>query len=332
MSTVLNKNNFIRFTGSFRTPPFSMYATIGVGHFYANEDFIVIQPFVAAACFASLGINPLTFQVTEISTPLSADCQWDGVANLTIYRPIDLTVTDFFVIFNFTDYAGNTYLSAALSIIMSPVIVAWVTYPASATCQLDSFGNNNGYQNFEQLKLINAATLTDISPLTLKDNVISDPDYVAPTQNLVSCPAPASSYAPLIIGNFSQNNADANPNDTIIITNIYLASSGAGPTNPGYPLPIALNIPCNIAPGRTQRFNIPTGVWDIGLTITYTVTPGGNMTTATPQRFWITNNAGSLSGWPSGGTFTNPVTNASIYGANPLTIPPTATGINIYAQ
>ena len=80
-----------------------MSAILGVADFYSDDDFIVIQPFVLAACFASLGINPLTLQITEITTPLSADCQWDGVANLTVYRPINLTIPDFFVIFNFTD-------------------------------------------------------------------------------------------------------------------------------------------------------------------------------------------------------------------------------------
>ena len=321
-----NKNNFIRFTGAFVSPDFSI-SIVGFPsvNFYPSYDSLTYN--VGSALTASLGVNLLSLKILSVKDSLgndvllSQDCYYDGAGNITVYRPIDLTLLSYSVFFNFQDYAGNVSFNEVITINFVSILTAWVVYPASAICNLDGFGNNNGYLYCEQLKLINQSTGSDIVPLTLKPNVPSDADYIAPITDYVACPVVSvGTYAPLIIGNFSRNGSD--PTNFITITGVYLASTNLGPGA----TPIALNMSCSIAPGQTQRFNVPAGAWDTGLTISYSVT--GTMSGPT-TRFWLANNAGAVTGWPTPGAA---VDNSGTYGNFTITIPPNSTGMVIYAQ
>jgi hypothetical protein len=328
----LNRNNFLRFNGSFTKRNFSFSYSYSPQVLYANEDSIKFE--ALSTCTATNGIDTYSFKIIRIFNYTTGNPPielaqypfWDGTTYLTTYRPLDLTVLNYAIEFTFKDRMGNESPKYSLIIAVSAISVSWAVYPISTVCRLDSFGYNNGYQGWSQLKLVNSATLTDIVPLTLKDNVPSDPDYISDVQNYSLCPPPSTTgYNTLIIANFTKKNIALDFN-YITITSIYLASSVIGA-----PPPTTLNIPCSIGPNQTQRFNIPSGNYDTGLTISYTV--NGNMVTATPQRYWLVNNGGSVTGWASGGLTSNPVDNSGIYGNFALVIPPSGGNvITIFAQ
>lgn len=330
----LNRNNFLRWTGTSTKRSYTITPVASTFHLFANKDSVVTQPL--SLCTASLGINLLSFNIYKIlddsgsPVALSQDCEYDGDGNLTVYRPIDLTVTDFIIFFTFDDNSGNQNSSTAImEIVVDTVTVSWVVYPVSQVCLLDSFGNNTGYSNFTQLKLQNNISHTDISPLQLKPNVVSDPDYIAPVTDYITCPNIAASYAPLFLSNFTQNGADLSTLDTITITNLYLYSATGSITGG----PITLNINCNIPNGVTQRFNVPAIAWD-SISISYTVQAGGNMVTASPQRYWKSQFAGVVQGFGSGGSSltSNPVINTSPFSGVGITVPLNSSGITVFAS
>lgn len=325
----LNKNNYLRFSGSFGVRPYSFSGSVDTEYLYANMDTVIATPLSYIS--ASLGINSYSLEVVEIvdafNTPITLQgmITWDGVSQLTIPRPENLLLTTYYIKYTVKDWSGNISPVFIVQILVSAIVTAWVQYPPSAYCTLDSFGNNTGYLAWTQLKLINQGSGTDISPLTLKDNVISDGDYIAPVINLITCPVTTGgTYSPLIISNFSANGANS-PLDFITITDIYLACTacGAGGT------PITMHIICSIAPGQSQRFNVPALSYDTGITILFSVNPGGNMVTATYQVNWKSNVNGVISYFPGAGP--TPVDNSGSFGANPLTVS-SPNGLTIFCQ
>ncbi len=329
---MLNHNNFLRWIGSFTPREWSMTSGELVVHLYANQDYIDCDPLSVVT--ASLGIDSYSFEIISIldftggvfgpEITMSEMCSWDGISDLRVFRPVDLSVTDFKILFTYKDVMGNKSVTVYIHVIVDPILVEWVAYPASAVCNLDLFGVNNGFLSWGQLKLINSGTMSDIIPLQLKPNIPADPDYVAPVTDLITCPSPSGTYAPLRISNFSLNGA--NPvNDFITITQITLACSACGTGG----APLLLNIPCNIAPGETKSVSVPAHLWDVGLTLTYSVNPGGDMVTAPNQVYWKSNTLGVVDNFPTGGPA--PVTNVGVYGNFAITIPVTY-GITIFCQ
>lgn len=339
----LNDNNFLRFEGGQTPKPWINNSAGYTTTLFSNQDYIdIVDPFTLCLCTATLGIDPYSFLIVDIvdyssgspgaTISMSEMSSWDAsTLTLRIFRPIDLSLTAFSVEFTFQDYLGNKSEIVYIVVNVDSIVIEWSEYIPSDYCTLDNFGNNTGYRACSQLVMRNALTHTNIIPLTLKDNESSSADYISPTFDLITCPSPSTTgLTSLMISNFSQNNADPNPNDTITITNIYLQS-----TILGSPPPISLNIPCNIPPGSTQRFNIPSGNWDGGLTISYSVKVGGDMVAALGAgfgRFWIRNNNGVITGFPSGSITTNPVDNSGIYGPNAITLPVSPSVTTILVQ
>jgi hypothetical protein len=336
-----NKNNFLRWDGSDTplSPAWALSSALSV-FFYANDDSIICQP-LTGITNSTTGIDPTSFQIiaiqnivsgSPVALTLSTPPSWDGASNLTLYRPLTYAST-MFVVFTVNDLLGNTSPQFQVEVNFSAVYTEWVPYPVSTVCLLDSFGNNTGYQSWNQLELVNMATGTPISPLTLKDNVQGDPDYYPPVQNYSLCPPPGAgtgNYIPLIISNYSKNPADTS--NFITIYNIYLSSSNMGPGG----TPFVQNIPCSVPPGQSVRFMIPAPsagyLYDGGISISYNVT--GNMITgsaASYPRYWTQNNAGVLTGFPTGGTTTNIVDNSGIISGASFN-PPSSQGVVIIAQ
>lgn len=328
-----NRNNFLRWEGSETPLTVRLSGVYNLFNFYANQDSITVNPFLGIST-GPTGIDTFSFSITSIidalgaSVALSQPCLFDGISALTIYRPVSSAVVSFIIEFIYSDVLGNIIQSGVCSVAvnMQSVNVGWVAYPISSVCNLDAFGQNNGQQSWTQLKLINIATGTDISPLILKDNLISDPNYVPSVTNLTTCPPPSGGvYASLVIANFSLNGAN-NILNFITITNITLACTtcGAGGTS------ILLNIPCNIPPGKTQSFRVPALSWDTGLTITYSVNPGGNMESGILEPiYWYSQVNGVKDNYPTGGT--HQVLNAGTYGNTAINVQ-FPNGITIYCQ
>jgi len=328
-----NRDNFLRWTGVQTPSPYTITIGSQTLTFYANQDSITFNPLDVMS--ASLGLNSyslVVFQIVDLFlNPVAfvREPYWDGVSNLTIYRPVDITITQLICAFSIRDTAGNLSDGATAEdtfIDMSPILTSWIAYAPSAYCTLDSSGNNNGYLAWDELVLINTGTGLPLAPLTLKPNVLSDADYIAPITDYVTCPTIGGTgeYAPLSISNFTQNGSDANPNDTITITQVTLTCSACGVGGAA----VTINIPCSISPGQTQRFNVPAGVtWTF--TLLYDVTPGGNMDAATPPRYWWSQASGAVDNYPTGSP--NQVINAGIMGSNPLLVP-YPLGLTIFAK
>ena len=298
----LNRNNYLRWNGTFTKRPYTITPVPKFFDFFANIDSIVIQPMITSS--ASLGIDYTTYKITSIidqytglPIQLSQDCAYDGAGNLTVYRPIIPTL-GFVINGTFEDNSGN--LSSILSnlIIVTAIEIAWVVYPVSYVCNIDSFGNQTGFKSWTQLYLINASTLSPIIPLTFKPNIPTDPDYIAPVIDLITCPSDyvgSGGYCPLTISNFSQNVTDPSPLNFINITSLFLfnPTAGIGGT------PVSINISgINITPGQSRTYNIPAAIpWTIS--IGFNVNPGGNMVTTSVQRFWKLNVVGVISDYPT---------------------------------
>lgn len=328
MSVYLNENNFLIWHGAAnrQIPEFEVDDVFV--DFFANVDLISFDPITPQ--FATLGVNTYSLEVvkiedflTHLPIELGKPNEYNGIDKFTFYRPVDLSLILVAIFFRFRDDSGNISPTFRAFITMSSVTVAWVQDPSSAFCILDSFGQNNGYQAWTQLKLQNAITHVDISPLQVKPNLIGDPDYYYPEINLGSCPTPTgSTYASLIIANFSQNPSNI-PAAYITINQITLACSACGSGG----TPMILNFPCNIPPGSTLRINVPAIFWDTGLTIQYAVT--GDMVAVANPVLWRSNVNGVVDNFPTGGV--HQVDNSGIYGNYSITVT-SPNGLTIFCQ
>lgn len=327
----VNKNNILRWNGVMMPRDWDISSSSGSVTMYATDAYILYNP-IPLIVSSTLGINTYTFKIIDITdfsggiigstVTLEEMCEWDGVSSLKIFRPIGLSITAFRIVFTIEDYAGNLSDPIVIIVNVSAISTDWIEYPPSFTCTLDAYGNNTGYKLATQLVKNNPAIPAYISPLELKDNVPSDMDYIAPTTDYISCPTPSLPYAPLTIGNYTKN--PANPSVYIVITNVYISASALG-VGGG---PIALNIPCEIIDGTSKRFLIPSGNWDIGLTITYTVY--GDITAVVPPRYWMKNNSGLITGVTGLSPTTDQVINAGVFGSNPINLP--TAGSTIFAK
>ncbi len=327
----LNQNNFLRWEGNFRPKDFTISGFGSHPTLFADEDSCSYNPL--GVCSASNGIDYTSFKIVDISAVLSSPPEWNSDTQIfKTYRPTDATLTFYILHFTFADVLGNISPLIQILVAISPIYTTWIAYPASVVCLLDGFGNNTGYKSWAELVLVNMSTSTPIVPLTLKPNSVGDIDYIAPVQDYSLCPpsgAGTGNYAPLTINNASQNGGD--PSNFITIKSIYLSSSTMGPGA----TPLTINIPCNIPPGITARFNIPaTGVgftYDGGISLTYTVS--GNMVTAPVPRYWKQTNAGVTTGFGNGGTglMDNLVDNSGIITKSAFSIP-YPSGLVIFPQ
>ncbi len=328
----VNQNNFLRFVGSSTPNPYTITGGVVPVFLYANEESVnaTIFDFLAA----SNGIDFSSFTIVNVSTTLSSPPIYDSETEiLTCFRPIDNTLTYYVITFTYSDFLGNKSLPIDLIVNISPIVTAWEPYPLSSVCNLDSFGNNNGYQSWSQLVKFNTGSGAWIIPLTLKPNIIADGDYIPPVQNLSLCPAPGiGAYNNLYITNFMKN-VISDPFCTISIISISLYSStiltGGSPTT--------INIDISLSPiqyGQTRRFNIPQGIYQ-SVSINYIV--NGTFTGASNLHYWTQNNAGVISGFGNGGVGVtdNIITNISpiLLNVSPfLTVGSSSSGVTIMAQ
>ena len=317
----LNRNNFLRFFGSFTRPYPTFGASVGAISFYGSDDSITFNPVTLCSLTASLGVDPNSIAFVSATDTFVQDVEYDGT-NFTVYRSTHIVPTVSFF-FSFCDYAGNLVpFNCIVTITFSSISTSWVPYPISVTCTLDAFGNNTGYAAWSQLVLVNSESGAEISPLTLKANDPSDPDYFPPQQNLSLCPVIGYSQAPLTITNNSKNPLDAGK--WIVITQLYLYKAGYFSGGGA----LAMNLSCNIGPGQTRTFQVPSGISYDNIVISYTRN-GDLETDPTYFRYWYINTNGSVTYY--GGSPL--VINTSPYTTGtPTTLPTSATGITIFVQ
>jgi hypothetical protein len=323
----LNTNNILRWTGALTKLESEFTLGSPTATMYATDDYVTFD--ILSGTSSALILDTYSLDIVRFNGVSSSEViqsrpyYWNGVDEFTFYRPEVLTGTVIYIYFTIKDTGGNISDEMLAQITLSAISTTWVVYPPSAMCTLDSFGQNNGLLFCSQLKLINSSTLADISPLTLKDNLISDPDYVPAIVDTITCPVPTGGvYAPLIIGNFSNNPANS-PTAQITITGITIACSSCGSGG----TPLLQSFSCNIPSGKTQQFLIAAIAWDTGLTISYTV--DGDMTSVTYPVLWRSQTNGVLDNYPSGSP--HQVDNSGIYGnfAITLTYP---NGLVIFCQ
>jgi hypothetical protein len=323
----LNSNNFLRWIGSTTKAPFS-FTLVGVSAIlYANQDSVSFNPLFGSSAIRGIDTYSLYLEsaIDQDGNPVAFAIpnEWDGVSVFTFYRlPNPLTIAIYFT-FRFRDDSGNLSGPFTCSVNVSTVTTTWIPYPPSASCNLDNFGENNGLLSWSQLKLVNSATLADIIPLTLKDNLISDSDFYPPITDLITCPVPTGGqYAQLTIANFSLNPANGTGNFiTINAITVACSACGSGGT------PMLQVFPANIPPGRSQKFLIPAIAWDNGLTIQYDVT--GDMATVPFPIYWRSQTNGVVDDFPTGAP--HQVDNSGIYGNFSITVT-FPNGLTIFCQ
>lgn len=94
---------------------------------------------------------------------------------------------------------------------------------------------NTGYKGYSKLlKVTNDGTNRPLDdnnmlcsetglPQSIKDNIISDPDYFAPIQDLVSCPTNTTAITVLAVNSYV-NQCGAGNDSTVLTTSIVLSS------------------------------------------------------------------------------------------------------------
>lgn len=241
--TTLNRNNILRWVGSFRTPPATVTAVDDNPILFpVDATSIDVNPLTNDT--ATYGLNTYSFTITGATTTFTRAPYWNGVDTLTIYPPTDILVGSFQIFYTISDVVGNVSNVAIITVNIPVVPTQWIGYAASASCAIDSLGQRTGYLVWGQLVLVNAITLDPMIPLTLKDNTTYDPNYVAPELDTITCPATSGLYCPLNISNFTNR-------DGVNYINIYsvVMIDIVGPTT--------YTFPTTILPGQSKQFTVP---------------------------------------------------------------------------
>lgn len=251
----LNKNNFIRWTGSFTTFPYTITA-VDDGPFLlpSGDDYLFCSPL--ANDTSTLPLDPYSFVIVGTSTPMSSPPVWDAVAQtLQVFRPINPAIATASVTYTIADYAGNVSNQADAIVNIPAVATRWDGYGPSYACLLDAFGQKTGYANYTQLILVNAGTGTPLSPTTIKTNIVSDPDYIGPVYDPITCVPTTGDICPLNIGNFTTRDTV----NYIVVTQVSL-TDGSG----------TVNYPVTINPGESITLNVPASAYT-HIVLTYSV-------------------------------------------------------------
>lgn len=181
----LNKNNFLRWTGKFNIAPFNAIARNDEVTIVKGQASVDILPLANDS--ATYGIAQNSLQIT-IQDNFENPAVWNSVTSKITYYLDPLTeLGQRFIKYKWKDYNGNSSNEATVTINVVDRPTAWRVYPASFACVLDGGGNRTGYGAYSLLEKYYPDTQVNVTPLTTKSNVSTDPDYVAPVIDQQRC-------------------------------------------------------------------------------------------------------------------------------------------------
>lgn len=272
----INRNNMLRWNGSF-TP--AMVDNIAV----ADGPILLPSSDVSVTCpvlfndSATLGINTESVTILSYSSPCQLPAEFDTVTNLlTIYRPVDPTVSSLTLTYQWADYCGNVSNTATITVNVLTAATAWVAYESSYYCVLNTVnGQNTGFANWTQQVLTYSPSGTPVTPLTLRPNALSlgIADYIGDVLDPITCPSSAALNSPVNVSNFV-NRPTSYPQAFITITQLNVNYGGISPYDGSSGFPNIVYA-CSIGPGGTQQFLIPGGWAGAAIDISVTFTVGG---------------------------------------------------------
>lgn len=239
---LLNKNNFLQWTGSFAAAPFDAIAT--------DDDASMVQTALSVEFFplandvATYGINKPSFFFTVQDNMAQPAVFNSSTGKVVYYLPAGAMPGTRTIKYKWYDNAGNLSNEGTITITVTARAKAWRAQASSASCR-QVMGDNDGYVVYATLE----EYYTDDNSLTgnTKANDIGDPDYVAPVLNTGACPLPGTNVDFVV-----QNLADGS-RPTFQINTITFIKAG----NPIASFSVALY------PGNSTSRQVPADTYDI---------------------------------------------------------------------
>lgn len=252
----------------FIDAPHSETAVDDAVNIVVNAESLEIEPLLNDA--STYGINASSLEITvqdNIVTPAT----WDATSGkITYYPPAGIVVGGARTLkYKWMDVLGHESNEATITITPTARSTSWRPLTSSRYC-VTSSGSNTGMAAYTTLEKYYTDDNTAAAPAVTKPNTIGDPDYVAPSEDLLMCPLPSTTME-LDLYVFANYNPDADE----FVMSVELQKTG-GSNTIVYPYMTAadsqpLVIACETgahdyikvrvlnAAGRTLVFNAGTG-------------------------------------------------------------------------
>lgn len=183
----LNRNNYLIWEGEFTDKPTLVQAVDDAVNMSVGAVSVEIYPLLNDV--ATYGIDLNTFEFT-VQDNLLKPATFDPLTKkITYYLPAGAAVDDVRVIkYRWKDTLAHQSNEATISITVIARATGWRGYASSLACVLDGGGHNTGESAYGELEEYYLDDNSPVLPSSTKANDPGDPDYIAPTTNLIMCP------------------------------------------------------------------------------------------------------------------------------------------------
>ncbi len=182
----LNQNNFLRWKGEFKKAPYTANAVNDSINMIIDQTFIEISPLINDVSTYGIALNTFTF--TSQDNPDKPAIFNPSTSKVTYFLPVSAAVGNVrHLKYKWTDYNGNESNEATISINVIVRPTGWRVYPPSFSCEFDVEAERTGRSLYAQLVKYYLDNNQNVTPLTLKNNVVGDPNYVAPVEDPINC-------------------------------------------------------------------------------------------------------------------------------------------------
>lgn len=185
MAVPLNKNNFLRWFGSFNVAPFDVLAVDDALDVTVFHDFVDIA--ILDNDIATFSIDPTSIVIT-LQDNIARPATWNPTTKLLRYYLTDESkagMGDLSRVLKYTwkDVNGNVSNEATVTFTIIPREKAWRVLESSFSCELDEDGHKTGNGIYATLVQYYTDNEVNVVPTNEKDNDPDDPDYIAPAED-----------------------------------------------------------------------------------------------------------------------------------------------------
>ena len=180
----LNKNNFLRWTGSFNQAPFDANAVDDSVNMFVTGAQVVLYPLVNDVSTYGIALN--TFEFTLQDNPLAPATFDSASKSVTYFPPVGVVPSVKTLKYKWKDFNGNESNEATITINVLARQTAWRGDPSSFACEM-SGGVRTGNSLYETLERYYTDDDELYLPYETKPNTIGDPDYIAPVTDNLNC-------------------------------------------------------------------------------------------------------------------------------------------------